>query len=136
MVTSNRKTVDNNLAEPKKIFAQEVQRRRNLCLCFKCGEKYGMGYQCTLNNLSFMILEEKEELEPVDSKEIPGEGEDDNGAILDVCLNALTNQLKKNMITLFEVLQNTLVRILIDMGSTHNYMHCQLAKTLVSTIRD
>lgn len=66
---TNPKAVETNAGEPKRISAQEVHRRRNLGLCFKCGDKYGFGHQCSLKGSSFMILDEEDDLEPLDVTE-------------------------------------------------------------------
>lgn len=124
------KTGDSALEEPKKISAQEIQCRRNLGLCFKCGEKYGVGHQCNLKQFSFMLIDEDEESTLLDSPVMPEEEDEDTGAILDVCLHALTTQLKRNIITLVGSLKNTPVRILIDTVSAHSYVHCNLVLDL------
>lgn len=65
IASSNPKSTNNSPGKPKRISTQEVQCRRNLGLCFKCGEKYGFGHQCSLKGSSFMILEEDDESEEV-----------------------------------------------------------------------
>lgn len=92
VVSNSHKPIDNNLVEPKKISTQEIQRRRNSGLCFKCGKKYGVGHQCSLKNFSLIILDEEEESDPLGSMGTQDEGEEDTSAFLDVCLNALTNK--------------------------------------------
>lgn len=77
-----------------------------------------------------MIMDEDEEDESLVMKDITDDRGEDNGAIWDVCLNALTNQLKRNTITLFGIFQDAPVRILIDTGSTHIYIHDQLVQSL------
>lgn len=67
-------------------------------------QKYSLGYQCSLKNCSFMIIDEEEESAPLDLLDTADAGKEDQGAILDVCLSALANQLQMNTITLFEVL--------------------------------
>lgn len=126
---TNPKAVETNAGEPKRISAQEVHRRRNLGLCFKFGDKYGFGHQCSLKGSSFMILDEEDDLEPLDVTE-DLEEEVIAGTELDVCLNALSDKLTRNTITLFGVIRNTPTRILIDTGSTHSYINCQLAADL------
>lgn len=76
-----------------------------------------------------MILDDEEEAE---ATEIVEDNEDEGlpGTELDVCLNALSGKLKRNTITLFGSIRNTPTRILIDTGSTHSYIHCQIAQTL------
>lgn len=99
--SSNPKHVETPQMESKKISIDKIQRRQNLGLCFKCGEKHGVGHQCNLKNFSFMIIDEDENDESLVAKDTTEEGDENNGDILDVCLHALTNQLKKNTITLF-----------------------------------
>lgn len=115
--------------EPNKISAQVIQHRRNLGLCFKCEEKYGFGYQCSLKGSSFMILDEDEECDIMNAMDDVKE-EILAGTEMDVCLNALSDKLRRNTITLFGVIRNQPMRILIDTGSTHSYIHYQLAQTL------
>lgn len=106
-----------------------MQRHRNLGLCFKCGEKYGFGHQCSLKGSSFMILDEEDEMDTM--QELENEEEDGiPGTELDVYLNALSGKLACNTITLFGVLKNTPLRILIDTGSTHSYINSQLVHNL------
>ncbi|KAL3538186.1 hypothetical protein ACH5RR_001552 [Cinchona calisaya] len=47
----------------RKISAHEIQYRRNHGLCFKCGEKFGLGYQCQMRNLNFLVAKEDEDME-------------------------------------------------------------------------
>lgn len=77
-----------------------------------------------------MIMDEDEESAHLDSDGLPDEGDEDSSAILDVCLNALTTQLKRNTITLLGALRNTPIKILIDTGSMHSYVHCKLVQAL------
>ena len=47
--------------EPKKLSAQEMQYRRSNGLCFRCGEKYGVGHQCKVGYSNCMTLDEEED---------------------------------------------------------------------------
>lgn len=52
------------------------------------------------------------------------------GTEVDVCLKPLLGKLKRNTITLFEVIKKAPLRILIDSGSTHSYINDQLVHSL------
>lgn len=73
-----------------------------------------------------MILDDDEEEVMM---KVMDEGEEDilQGTEVDVCLNALSSQLQRNTITLFGVIKNQPLRILIDTGSTHSYVHNQFS---------
>lgn len=76
-----------------------------------------------------MILDEEDEMETM--QDLENEEEDGTpGTELDVCLNALSGKLARNTITLFGVLKNRPLRILIDTGSTHSYINSQLVHNL------
>lgn len=51
----------NAVASTKKISPQEIQFRRNNGLCFKCGERFGVGQQCKNKQLNLMVVDEEEE---------------------------------------------------------------------------
>ena len=49
--------------EFKRLSPQELQFRRSNGLCFKCGEKFGVGHQCRMKHLNLMLYEEEEDTE-------------------------------------------------------------------------
>ena len=60
--SSAKKVIPDN-SSTRKIFAQEIQYKRNNGLCFKCREKYGAGHQCKMGHLNFLLGKEEEESE-------------------------------------------------------------------------
>ena len=53
----------------KKIYPEEFQYRKNNHLQHKCGDKYVPGHQCKNEQYTFMLLDDKEELEFLDLEE-------------------------------------------------------------------
>lgn len=76
-----------------------------------------------------MILDEEDEMDIMQDLD----NEEENvrlGTKLDVCLNALSGKLRRNTITLYGVIRNEPLWILIDIRSTHSYINSQLVHTL------
>lgn len=117
----------NNL---KRISLQKLQKRRKKGLCFKCGEKYGMGHQCKMKHLNFLLLDE--DLDP-DGEDILAEieeAEKDAGAVVEASLYTLSGNLSRKTIMLQGKLLGHLVNILVDTGSSDSYIHSQYVNKL------
>ena len=109
--------------EVKKLSPQEVQFRRNNGLCFKCGEKFGQGHQCKMKHLNFMLYEKDEDAKFQDASREQDELSGHSRESMEVSLNAFSNSLRRNTILLQGKLVERTVKILVDTGSSYNYMH-------------
>lgn len=107
----------------RKISPQELQKRREKGLCFKCGDKFGLGHQRAMKHLNFMLLDEDPD---------PGgdiilaeleEEEDKVGSIVETSLYALSSCLQRKTITLQSQLCGHLMNILVDTGSSDSYLN-------------
>ena len=112
--------------EPKKISLQEMQYRRNNGLCFKCGEKYGIGHQCKVGYSNCMTLEEKDNAAFEDAFGEQDEQTGNPGQAMDMSLHALSEALKRKTITLTGILDGEEVLILVDTGSSDSYISSEL----------
>lgn len=118
------------LLETKKLSPQEVQYRRNHGLCFKCGEKYGLGHQCKSKQLNLMSSEEEEDSTFEDALVELEEQEGNPGQVVEVSLNNLSGSLKRKTITLQGELVGYAVKILVDTGSSDSFLSHNVAKQL------
>ena len=114
----------------KRLSPQEVQYRRNNGLCFKCGEKFGVGHQCRMKHLNFMLYEEEEDTEFQDVLGEQDELTGNPGKSVEVSLNALSDSLRRNTILLQGQLAGRNVKILVDTGSSDSYIHHKLVSAL------
>ncbi|XP_027081018.1 uncharacterized protein [Coffea arabica] len=112
--------------EPKKISLQEMQYRRNNGLCFKCGEKYGIGHQCKVGYSNCMTLEEKDNAAFEDAFGEQDEQTGNPGQAMDMSLHALSEALKRKTITLTGTLDGEKVLILVDTESSDSYISSEL----------
>ncbi|XP_027062727.1 uncharacterized protein [Coffea arabica] len=112
--------------EPTKLSAQELQYRRSNGLCFRCGEKYGMGQQCKVGHSNCMTLEEEEDSAFEDALGEQDEQTRNPGQAMEMSLHALSEALKRKTITLSGILDGEEVLILVDTGSSDSYISSEL----------
>jgi len=89
--------------------ADITEQRRQMGLCFKCGEKYSPGRRC---NRQLLLLEGRNE-EVTEEMEATGEGK--GGGI---SLHALIGCPSNKIIKVEGLVSDKKLRILIDTGST------------------
>ena len=120
-----------------KLTEQEIQKRREKGLCFSCNEKFGPGHRCK-KELNIILVEEEEEEEEEQSK-LKGELSSENGADEDwstvesnaieaslftahVSLQSITGMHRKHTMKIEGDYQGYKVKILIDSGTSHNFI--------------
>ncbi|XP_065854839.1 uncharacterized protein [Euphorbia lathyris] len=98
--------------------------------CYKCGEKYFPGHQCTLKKLNAInaedIPEEEMEGDSLEKSEAGKEIEDQEQITLSI--NALDGGISNGTLKLKGTLQQKPIMVLIDSGSTHSFLDQKLAK--------
>ncbi|XP_027160631.1 uncharacterized protein LOC113761725 [Coffea eugenioides] len=122
-------TPENTNQEHRKISPQEILRRKNNHLCFKCGERFSPGHQCKYRHLN-LILEEDEETEFLDAIGEQDEQTGHPGQSVDISLHALTASIKRKTLKLQGVLKGQTVSILVDTGSTNSFLNAALLETM------
>ena len=100
--------------DTKEISSQGVQYRRNHGLCFKYGEKYGLGHQRKVGHLNFMICEKEEDSIFEDALGEQNEQMRNPGQIMEMSVHTLFEALKRKTITLMRSLDGEEVLILVD----------------------
>lgn len=92
------------------------QSRRERGLCYRCGEKYTPGHRCaTLKNLE--ISEEAEDTQPEEENMLC-----QNEETAEISLHAILGLSSHSTMKVKGMIANKLVMILIDSGSTHNFI--------------
>ncbi|XP_075103740.1 uncharacterized protein LOC142178308 [Nicotiana tabacum] len=119
----------------KKLTPAEMEERRSKGLCYNCNEKYRFGHVCK-NMRQFFSMEVEEEIEEVeledevmlDSPELItmiGQGLETNveGSILPhVSVHAMNGLHDFRTMRVIVSVKGKDVRVLIDIGSTHNFL--------------
>jgi hypothetical protein len=104
-------------------------------LCYNCDDKYFPGHKCKEQNL-FMAISEDIQEEDVDTPPVPKSPEisdihpssDPPEVESIISLNALTGFSAPQTLKLIDVIKHRKVIILVDSGSTHNFIHRRIAQ--------
>jgi len=122
-------THKNNVKPTKSIKNQDFEERRLKGLCFWCDDKFVPGHRCRNKRLySLNVTEEEDEV-------ITEEKLTDNDALTrelspHISLDALEGTVGLNTMKVSSRLDRTTVSILIDSGSTHNFLNAEMALKL------
>jgi hypothetical protein len=119
----------------QKLTRAEMAERQLKGLCYNCDEKYFPGHKCKEQNL-FMaisedIQEEDDDTPPVpESPEIPDIIPPSDPPEVEpiISLNALTGFSAPQTLKLIGYIKQRKVIILVDSGSTHNFIHRRIAQ--------
>jgi len=100
-------------------FGEQLREQRRLAgLCFRCGEKYHMGYQC---KKQILLLEGDEEPDQEVTEDENEEGiKEDNGEISIHALKGVTNN---KIIKVEGQIEGKRLTILIDSGSMLGHLY-------------
>ncbi|XP_020254010.1 uncharacterized protein LOC109831084 [Asparagus officinalis] len=124
----------------KKLTPEDIQRRRSQNLCFTCDEKWFRGHQCKGKQMFLLegILKGDSEENEVENGE---EGEEDITIELaeslvkgapSISVQALSGVNASHTIRVVGYYKNQAVSILIDSGSTHNFINSKLLGLVVT----
>jgi hypothetical protein len=133
-----RRTTPNNFGEsnvpssnppkPTRLTPQKMDGRRTNGMCFNCDNKYTKGHKCGEKKIFYIDYEEEEENEqepsPIEEiKETPPK--ESTPTISCYALVAISTP---QTLKIKGYIKRKKVLVLIDSGSTHNFIHCKLAK--------
>jgi hypothetical protein len=114
----------------QKLTKVEMDERQLKGLCYNCDDKYFPGHKCTEQNIFMAISEDilEEDVEtPVvsESPEITDMTPPSNPPEVEpvISLNALTGFSTPQTLKLISYIKHQKVIILVDSGSTHNFIH-------------
>lgn len=99
-------------------------------MCFRCGERYSPGHLCKLRHLNFIITEDEEDGEFLDTIGEQEENTGNLGQVVEVYLHTLTNLMKRKTLRLQGILKGKIISVLIDTGSTSSFLSKRLATEL------
>jgi hypothetical protein len=119
----------------QKLTWDEMAKCQIKGLCYNCDDKYFLGHKCKEQNLFMDISEDisKEDVEtPLvsESPEITDKTPPSNPPEVEpvISLNALTRFSTPQTLKLIGYIKHWKVMILVDSGSTHNFIHCRIAQ--------
>jgi hypothetical protein len=118
--------------QPTKLTPQQLEERKEKGLCFNCDNKYSKGHKCREKKLFYIHCEEEEEQE---------QSQDENVDVISfeeltptILCNALARINTPQTLKIEGYIKKKKVIVLIDYGSTHNFIHYKLAKALNSFV--
>ncbi|KAF7154741.1 hypothetical protein RHSIM_Rhsim01G0051500 [Rhododendron simsii] len=109
----------------RRLTPKDFDEKRAKGLCFGCDEKYFRGHVCTKKQL-YMIEVEDDEDEFVEAQQemLP----DDNPEEFHISVHALSGIQSYKTMRVKGYIKKTVIHILVDFGSTHNFLHPGVAK--------
>nr|GEW02776.1 peroxidase 64 [Tanacetum cinerariifolium] len=125
--TATSNTSNSNSKPPLRISDVERESRYLKGECYRCGEKYGPGHRCKTGTFKVLEVEEEPEEQPTSEVEcIAGDTND----VAEISLHAILGKPHPRTMKVQGMLHSTEVIILIDGGSTHNFISDVLVKDL------
>jgi predicted aspartyl protease len=125
---SSRRNTTNLSIPVKRISSQEMQQRREKGLCWYCDEHWTYGHKCKKPQLYWIHTQEEEEnLEVVVH---PDQNEDTTCETFEISLQALQGGIPHQAFILMGTSNKVPLRILVDSGSTHNFIDPETAKKI------
>ena len=97
----------------KKLTDEEVQEHIKKGLCFKCGEKWGVGHKCTTGQVLLIVGISDKEVERVE------ESEDEDASL---SFHALTGSDAPDTFRLLGWIVDHEIKVFVDTGSSHNFI--------------
>ena len=107
-----------------------MEERKEKVLCFNCDSKYNKGHKCGENKLFYIDCEEEEEKEQEPSQDENVEAILSKELTPMISCNALAGINTPQTLKIEGYIKKKKVIVLIDYGSTHNFIHYKLAKAL------
>ncbi|KAJ4965781.1 hypothetical protein NE237_017630 [Protea cynaroides] len=120
----------------KRLSTAEMQQRRECGLCYNCDDKLSPGHRC--KNRQFFLLDvelDETSIELPDSAPLPYDAEIEETHIhSEISYNALAGQSSLHTLRLHGTIIGSQVNILVDSGSTHNFIQTEVAHHLGLTV--
>ncbi|KAJ8752504.1 hypothetical protein K2173_004792 [Erythroxylum novogranatense] len=114
-------TVAATASSVKKLSVDELNERRKLGLCFRCNEKYEVGHRCK-KLFSIQVVQGDSE------DDVDMEIEDPEEEKSSISIHALTGSPNPRTMRLKGQLKRSIATILVDTGSTHNFINADFAE--------
>jgi hypothetical protein len=114
--------------QPTRLTPQKLEERKEKGLCFNCGSKYSKGHKCGEKKLFYIDFEEEEEQEPSQDENVEAFASEELTPT--ISCNALVGIITPQTLKIEGYIKTKKVIVLIDSGSTHNFIHYKLANSL------
>eukprot|EP00253_Pinus_taeda_P025470 PITA_25470 len=125
--------VSPSLPQHVRLTPQQLEEKSEKELCYSCDSKYTKGHTCAEKKLFYIDCEEEEEKEQERSKEediLEEQSLDEEKINPTISCNELAVITTPQTIKIEGQIKKKKVIVLIDSGSTHNFIHCKVAKEL------
>jgi hypothetical protein len=116
--------------QPTRSTPQQLEERKEKGLCFNCDSKYSKGHKCGEKKLFYIDCEEKEEQEQEPSQDENVEAISSEELTPTISCSLLAGISTPQTLKIEGYIKKKKVIVLIDSGSTHNFIHDKLAKDL------
>jgi hypothetical protein len=116
--------------QPTRLTPQKLEERKEKCLCLNCDSKYSKGHKCGEKKLFYIDCEEEEEEEQEPSQDENVEAISSKELTPMISCNSLAGISTPQTLKIEGYIKKKKVIVLIDCGSTHNFIHYKLAKAL------
>ncbi|KAH0670728.1 hypothetical protein KY289_025221 [Solanum tuberosum] len=113
----------------RRLTAAEMDEKRAKGLCFSCDKKYVVGHICKAKKQIFLVdvIEDEAESELV---ELEQEVREETNEFMTISLQAFTGLTGYQTIRVIGYHEKEPLQVLIDTGSTHNFIDQEVAKKL------
>jgi hypothetical protein len=116
--------------QPTRLTPQQLEEIKEKGLCFNCDNKYSKGHKFGEKKLFYIDCEEEEEEEQEPCQDENVEAISSEELTPTILCNALDGISSPQTLKIKGYIKNKKVIVLIDSGSTHNFIHNKLAKAL------
>ncbi|CAA0815832.1 Unknown protein, partial [Striga hermonthica] len=111
--------------EVKRLSLEEIKRRREKGLCFKCDEKFTLGHQCKQAFVIHVIGDEEPEIEEDWKQEVEiGVPEEE----AEISMHAMAGTKGPKTMRLPACVKDRRIVVLVDNGSSHNFINATLSQ--------
>ena len=115
--------------KPTRLKPQQLEEKIAKGLCYSCDRKYTKGHKCTEKKLFYIYCEEEDENEQEEHIYQEPTQEEEKMSLTISC-NALVGITTPQTLKVEGHIKKKKVIVFIDLGSTHNFIHCKVAKEL------
>eukprot|EP00253_Pinus_taeda_P028176 PITA_28176 len=122
-----------SLPQPIRLTPQQLEEKRTKGICYSYDKKYTKGHKCVKKKLFYIDCEEEEEKEQERSKEediLQEQSLDKEEMNPTISCNESAGITTPQTFKIEGQIKKKKVIVLIDLGSTHNFIHCKIAKEL------
>ncbi|XP_071716761.1 uncharacterized protein [Rutidosis leptorrhynchoides] len=120
----------------RRLTQKELDEKRSKGLCFVCDQKYMPGHKCSGQVYSLEVICEDESGDTQEGDEFSDAMDTYANDTPQISLSALTGTSTYQTMRITGHIRNQGVHILIDSGSTHNFLDSNMAKRIGCQLKD